>query len=887
MLKKILKGLGIFLLVVIIALAAAPFLFKDKIKAMIAKAINEQVDAKVAFEDVHLSLFTSFPQADVTIDKLSIINKAPFEGDTLVYMGELNLKMSVKELFKSEGESMNVESLYTKDGVVNILFNKEGVGNFDIALKDEEPTAPGEESKPIALTMQNYKVDNLRFKYYDERSKVKMVVDSIYHTGVGNFAQSKLDLDTKTTAKMTLDMDKTTYMSNVALDVDAVMNLDLDKSIYTFKQNTAKINQLPLKFDGTIGIVENGQQYDLTFETPTSSFKNFLGLVPAAYSGNLSSVKTEGDFVVKGKVNGLYTETTVPKFNVSIASNNASFKYPNLPKSVQDIVIDTKIINETGVLNETYVNLDKLSFRIDQDVFDAKANIRNIVENPLIDAALKGTINLSNFAKAYPVKLDVPLSGILKADVTTKFDMKAVETNQYERMDNRGTMSIAGFNYKGDGMAKPVLINNAAIEFNPSRINLKQFNAKTGASDLAVTGTLDNFYGFIFKDQVLKGNFNMNSDKLVIADFMAEETKTTVTKKTEDGETKATKKVTESEAVKIPAFLDCTITAKANTVVYDNLNLKDVSGKMIIKDEAVTLQNLKTSIFGGAIGVNGTVSTKGTTPTFNLDLALNSIDITQSFTQLEMLKSIAPIANVITGKLNSTIKLSGNLDPKEMTPNLNSIAGDLMGQLLNTSVKEENSKVLNSLASNLKFIDLDKLNLNNLQANLAFDNGKVIIKPIKLKYQDLPITLSGTHGFDQTMAYNVSFDVPAKYLGTEVNKLIASLKTDADKISVPVNAVITGSFQNPKISTDLAKSVTSLTNQLIQQQKDKYIDKGKDMLGNILSGNKNNSGTTPGTPSTPADTTKAAPPKTQEEVKEDIKKKAGSALKDLLNKNKG
>jgi len=448
-------------------------------------------------------------------------------------------------------------------------------------------------------------------------------------------------------------------------------------------------------------------------------------------------------------------------------------------------------------------------------------------------------------------------------------------------------MSIAGFNYKGDGMAKPVLINNAAIEFNPSRISLKQFNAKTGASDLAVTGTLDNFYGFIFKDQVLKGNFNMNSDKLVIADFMAEETKTTVTKKTEDGETKATKKVTESEAVKIPGFLDCTITAKANTVVYDNLNLKDVSGKMIIKDEAVTLQNLKTSIFGGAIGVNGTVSTKTATPTFNIDLALNSIDITQSFTQLEMLKKIAPIAEVITGKLNSTIKLSGNLDPKEMTPNLNSIVGDLMGQLLNTSVKEENSKVLNSLASNLKFIDLSKLNLNNLQANLAFDKGKVIIKPIKLKYQDLPITLSGTHGFDQSMAYNVSFDVPAKYLGTEVNKLIASLKTDADKISVPVNAVITGSFQSPKISTDLAKSITSLTNQLIQQQKDKYIDKGKDMLGNILSGNKNNnSGNTPGTPATPSDTTKAAPPKTQEEVKEDIKKKAGNALKDLLNKNK-
>jgi hypothetical protein len=32
-------------------------------------------------------------------------------------------------------------------------------------------------------------------------------------------------------------------------------------------------------------------------------------------------------------------------------------------KSVENIIIDTKIINE-GILNDTYVNLDKLSFQL-------------------------------------------------------------------------------------------------------------------------------------------------------------------------------------------------------------------------------------------------------------------------------------------------------------------------------------------------------------------------------------------------------------------------------------------------------------------------------------------------------------------------------------------
>ena len=865
MLKKILKGTGIFLLVTIIALAAAPFLFKDKIKEMIAKTLNENVNANIAFEDVDLSLFKSFPQANVTIEKLSIITKAPFEKDTLLYAGETNVTMSVKELFKGENEAMNLESFSVVDGIVNIIFNKDGLGNFDIALKDETEKKPSD-SKPFALNIQDYEVENLKFTYIDEGSKMKMVLDSINHEGKGNFAAQKLDLETKTTAKLSFDMDKMNYMNNVAISLDAILGIDLEKSKYEFKDNKALINQLPLEFNGFIQMVEAGQTYDLTFKTPTSDFKNFLGLIPAAYSGDINKVKTTGQFSVDGKVKGNLTETTIPAFDVKIASNNASFQYPDLPKSVKNIVIDTHIINETGAMNDTYVNLNKLSFSIDQDVFNAKANIRNIATNALVDAELKGTINLANVTKAYPVKLDKPLTGILKADVKTKFDMKSVETSQYQNIQNSGVVSLTGFNYEGPEMAKPFKINQAAVAFNPSQIRLNQFDAKTGTSDLQVTGTLDNFYGFVFKNQILKGNFNMNSTKLVVSDFMAPTTTTS-----EEG-----KKTT--EAVKIPSFLDCSVTAKAGTVVYDNLNLKDVSGNMVIRDEAVTLNNLKMSIFGGNIGLTGTVSTKGKTPTFNMNLGLDKVNIAESFTQLDMLKSIAPIAGVINGKLNSTIKLSGDLQ-QDMTPNLKTISGDLLGQLLSTTVNEKNSALLTALSSNVKFIDMNKVNLNDVKAALSFKDGKVNVKPFDIKYQDITVNVGGTHGFDQSMNYNLKFDVPAKYLGTEVNNLLAKLTpADQNKIqNVPVNAVLGGNFKQPKITTDMKQATTNLATQLVKMQKDKYINQGTTALGNLLGGTKgNNSGTT-----TATDTTK---PKTT--PKEEIKTKATDALNGWLKKKK-
>ena len=237
-----------------------------------------------------------------------------------------------------------------------------------------------------------------------------------------------------------------------------------------------------------------------------------------------------------------------------------------------------------------------------------------------------------------------------------------------------------------------------------------------------------------------------------------------------------------------------------------------------------------------------------------------------------MLTKIAPIANAINGKLNSKINLSGTLDAKEMTPDLNTLSGDLFGQLLSTTINSKNSEVLSKLDENVKFIDLQKLNLNDLKANLTFKDGKVNVKPFDIKYQDIKVNVGGQHGFDQTMNYNIKFDVPAKYLGTDANKLIAKLTpAEANKLeNIPVTAILTGNFKNPKVSTDVQQAVTKLATQLVASQKDKLINQGTTALGNILNGNK------------PKDTTKT----TTTTPKEDVKNKVTEGIKGLFNKKK-
>lgn len=388
--KKIAKWFFSIVLLLLIILITVPYVFKDKIKEMIANSINEKVNATVSFDDVDLSLLRSFPLANLSISKLSIINNAPFKGDTLIYTNEIHLKMSVRELFKDASEAMDIKSFSANKSLINIVFDKNGNKNFDIS---KEPTISEKqtESEPFSLNIEEYTVTNLNVIYTDKSSNTILRVSNLNHSGIGNFSKDVLDLKTTTKALISFDYNGSNYMNNVAISLDAIIGINLKNNTYTFKENKGFVNQLPLEFDGSIQLIETGQLYDINFKTPTSSFKNMLGLVPTQYAGNLSTVKTEGDFNINGVIKGTYSKNTIPTFDVSFESKNALFKYADLPKEVKNININSTISNKTGNINDTYLTVTNLTFRIDEDVFSANGNVINIQENPKISLTAKGT----------------------------------------------------------------------------------------------------------------------------------------------------------------------------------------------------------------------------------------------------------------------------------------------------------------------------------------------------------------------------------------------------------------------------------------------------------------------------------------------------------------
>ncbi|MBQ4914052.1 AsmA-like C-terminal region-containing protein [Maribacter sp. MMG018] len=895
--KKILKIAGVLLLLVIGVLVAIPFFLEAKIGDILKNNVNNSVNADFDFSEASLSLIRSFPNAEVRLQDVSMINKQPFEGDTLFAAKEVSLSMGLMQLLKGSDEPISIKNIAIGDALLQIKVDENENANYDIAKETGSETSTDTEpasTDGFSFNMESYEITNTKISYDDFSTGIHLGITDMNHRGKGDLSLETSELDTHTDALVSFEMDSANYLNNNKIQLDALIGIDLKENKYSFLKNEALLNQLPLVFDGFIKMNDDNQEVDISFKTPSSDFKNFLAVIPEAYSKDIANVATTGNFEVEGAFEGIVDEEHIPKFNITINSDNASFKYPDLPKSVKNIFIDVAINNTTGIVEDTYVDINKASFMIDEDKFNLTSKITELMGNTHVNAHMDGKMNLANLEKAYPVPEGLSLKGLLDADISTAFDMETLEKKQYENTRTEGQMTLSDFEYKSEEMPNPVVLKTTSVSFNPKTVTLKELDGSTGKTDFKVTGVVNNFLGYFFNDENIEGNFNLDSNTFALNDFMVEEAP-----KTESGEEEANTSDSSTEKIKIPSFLDATFVASANTVLYDDITLKNVKGNLKIKDEKATLSNMTSSLFDGQVAFSGEVSTKTDTPTFAMKLGMDQLQVSETFEALELFKVLAPVAQVIKGTFSSDISLSGNLTD-DFSPDLLSLSGDILADILTREISAEKAPMLTALDSKLNFLDLEQLNLKELKTKLSFKDGLVSVKPFTVNYKDIAINVDGNHTFDQKMNYKATLEVPAKYLGKDITDLIAKIDDSSlEGLTIPVTANIGGMYNSPEVTTDLSSGVKNLTNQLIEIQKQKLIsagkDKAKDLIGGLLSNNTTENDSTSGddvktdakevlgnilgtvkksdTTTSSADTT-ATTPKKEETVKE--------AAKDIL-----
>jgi hypothetical protein len=750
--KKALIITGIVLVVLVAVVVAIPFVFKDKINAKVKEEINNQLNAQVDYGDFGLSLIRTFPNFSFSLDDLSVVGKGEFKGDTLAYIPNFNFTLDLMSVIN--GSKYKILALNVTEPMVNAKVSYSGKANWDI-MKPSKSTAAEGGSDNFALEIKSYKISKGNITYDDKPGNMYVSIKNLDFEGSGDVTQDVYDFVTKTAIeKLTYRSGAVAYLSDAKLDAKVNLTVDNAKSKYTFKENEINLNDLGLEFDGYVALPKNATELDVKFKSKQTEFKSILSLIPAVYKKDFDKIKTSGSLKLNGYVKGQYAGENYPAFNLNLAVNNGMFQYPDLPVAVKNVFITSTIIKPQGSLDLVVVDVSKLHLEAGSDPIDATINVRTPISDPNVKATVLGRLDLANVPKFYPMEGLKTLTGLLVANLSFAGRMSDVDKKNYEAIKASGSAKVTNLVYDSKDVPMPLKVADLQLGFNPKNVTLSNLDAVIGKSDFKANGSLDNFMAYAFGKGDLLGVVNLQSRNFDANEWL---------QKDENAPASVPDTATK-QFFKVPAHIDFTANSTFGKISYENMALTNVKGDVRIKDEAIILDELFANLLGGSATITAKYDTKGRDyPDVTFTYDIDNFDIQQTYKTVGLSEKLAPVMKFIQGNFSSDLKGSGRLNP-DMSVDYNSLTGD--GKVEIPYAKVVNMPVLTEITKVAKIPALQNLELKNAWTLLRFNDGKVKVEPTDIKFGNgYNINFTGTNGFDQTIDYDVKFDVPSKELG--------------------------------------------------------------------------------------------------------------------------
>ncbi|MBL7912624.1 MAG: AsmA family protein [Bacteroidia bacterium] len=839
--RRIMKWSGISLLLIIVLLIAAPFIFKDKIVAIVKEQANNNLNAKVDFGDFDLSIFSSFPDFRFKINKVSVIGVNEFAGDTLAYINTLSTDINLKSVIS--GGPYGVNSIVIDKARIFGTVLKNGKASWDIAKAgpDSAGAAPADTSAPskFSVKLKEFKIKEAHIVYDDQQGGMYAKLENFNYELNGDFTQDNFVLNNLLDiAKTTFKMGGVAYLNEVHTHLKADLDMDMPKMKFTFKENEFSLNDLTLGFDGFVEMPDTNIKMDLKFKANQTEFKSILSLIPSVYSKDFASVKTAGKLALDGYAKGTYNAVQMPAFGVNLSIKDAMFKYPSLPKSVNNINIDVKVLNPTGVLDATTVDVNRFHMELAGNPIDIAAHVKTPISDPGITAELKGTIDLSTMKDFIPTEKGDELSGIIKSDISVAGHMSSIDKKEYDKFKASGSLGIDKMNYKTASVAYLIQLNSMLLNFTTQYVELAKFDAKMGKSDIQASGKIENLLQYMFKDDLIKGSFAINSALMDLNELMGPPTPTTAATTT----TAAPTSTASTGVAAVPANIDFNLDAKIGKVIYTNLILDNMVGNVVVRNQKVDMTNLRMNTMGGALTVNGFYETSNIKkPTTGLNLKVENFDIQETFKSFNTVQKLAPVGQYAKGKFTATLENFNTSLNDKMEPDLNAVRAN--GTFKTAKVNVGGFPPFVKLGEALKIEQLKSMDVDNLLVNYQIKDGRVVMAPFDTKVANVPTNISGSTGFDQTIDYKWKMEIPKAMFGGAANSALTSLLaqgnaaagtnvTVGDKIKV--TALFGGTVMKPEVKTSLKDDVKSTVATVTTQVVNNAIDKAAEEAQKIL-----------------------------------------------------
>lgn len=465
---KIIGALAVVLITVVIVLNL--YFTDDRLRTILLPQIQGAAGSEVEIDHLSVTFFRTFPRFGLEMKGLRIPD--PF-GDPVASFETVLLTVELFPLLKNE-ISITKMDLITPEIYYTVY--PDSSSNIDFLLDDEDS-----EPSEMNLNIPRIVITNGSLFYNDLTTLTQIRMNGL-DTKLSLFYSDLIETNMDATlASLSLDIDGINYIREMPLRLNQRSILDLENERVTISEGIFTIRGLSLGLTGAASSWSGDPHFSLQFQSTSDNFGELLNLAPPGLNEQLSKMTARGTLQLEGSIEGVYTEVSYPRIDLTVAVANGYLQNPDLPESIEDIHFDFTFNNDLASIQN----------------LRARAGINNItgsgeVVNPLEDSAtftldLNGDMNLNTVHNFYAIEsLGIDeLAGMLNFTATAAGLLSAPEDTRFS-----GSFNLTDGRLKYTDVPKTIENINFSLSANQDLIRIDESGFTAADNRFTLTGTI-------------------------------------------------------------------------------------------------------------------------------------------------------------------------------------------------------------------------------------------------------------------------------------------------------------------------------------------------------------------------------------------------------------
>ena len=211
---------------------------------------------------------------------------------------------------------------------------------------------------------------------------------------------------------------------------------------------------------------------------------------------------------------------------------------------------------------------------------------------------------------------------------------------------------------------------------------------------------------------------------------------------------------TTSQLFVLPAFLDMALHTNAKRIDFKDLELENVVGEIVLRDQSINLSklNIQSNMGNGNLTMvyrakNGQEATAG------LDLDMEDVKVEKLIALFPSIDTLVPMLRSFEGVLDCQVTATCKMDSTMslIMPSINSscyLHGNNMVLL--------DGETFTEISKTLMFKNKKRNMIDSISVDLAIKDNKIEVFPFLVEMDRYKVAVGGTHNLDMTFNYHLS-----------------------------------------------------------------------------------------------------------------------------------